>query len=151
MTVNPRIENLPAWVSAGVRQVAAMAELPEIFPKAYQQVAGAIAAAGGELRGPAYAHYFGMPSDTVDVEIGFGMVKAMDVPGLVVTQNPETRAAMGTHVGPYSELSNAYGELMEWMTAQHLPTTDDMFEFYDSEPGVAPEETVTRMVFPLAE
>ena len=71
MTVNPRIENLPAWVSAGVRQVAAMAELPEIFPKAYQQVAGAIAAAGGELRGPAYAHYFGMPSDTVDVEIGF--------------------------------------------------------------------------------
>lgn len=151
MDVNPKIETLPAWVSAGRRQVVPMAELPDVFPKVYGDVAEAAATAGVALVGPAYALYFGMPGDTVDVEIGFGIDRVSDVPGLVVTERPETRAAVGTHVGPYSELGAAYEKFMPWLAEQRLQLTNDMFEFYDSEPDEPPESTITRMVFPLAD
>ena len=150
MSVNPRIEEVPAWVSVGVRQVARMDELSTVFPAAYERVSAASGAAGGQLVGPAYARYFGMPRDTVDVEIGFGVAGPIDVPGLVVTQNPAFKAAIGTHVGPYAALPDAYGELMTWIGDQQVRTTDEMFEFYDSMPDELPESTVTRMVFPLA-
>ena len=126
-----------------------MDELATVFPAAYERVSAAIGAAGGQLVGPAYARYFGMPSETVDVEIGFAVAAPIEAPGLVVTENPSVKAAIGTHVGPYSALPDAYGELMTWMGAQQVRTTDEMFEFYDSLPGVPPESTVTRMVFPL--
>ncbi|MFZ0529688.1 MAG: GyrI-like domain-containing protein [Propionicimonas sp.] len=150
MSVNPKLDTLPAWVSAGVRQVVPMAQLPAVFGRVFEQVAGAVAAAGGEVTGPAYAHYFGMPTETVDVEIGFGMARAIELPGLVVTENPPLRVALGTHVGPYAELPRAYGELMGWLAQQQVAITDSMYEFYDSEPDVPAEATITRMAFPLA-
>ena len=151
MTIDPHIETLPAWVSAGERTVVAMTELRVAFPAAFGKVAEAVGRAGGQIGGPAYARYFGMPTDTVDVEIGFAIDRTLDLPGLVVTEHPETRAVVATHQGPYELLSQSYEEITAWFSGQELPLEESMFEFYDSPPEEDPATTITRIVFPLSD
>ena len=149
MSVNPSIQSLPAWISAGERQVVPMSELTQVFDRTFHEVAKAAARAGATLLGPAYACYYSMPTDTVDVEIGFGIDRVVDLPGLVVSEHPESTAAIGTHIGPYSDLAKSYDELMPWLEEQKLNLAPAMFEFYDSPPGTDPAKAVTRMVFPI--
>ena len=138
MSVNPRIETIDAWIAAGIRQIVPMHELSRVFPEAYQRVAREVMAAGGQLRGPAYGCYFGMPTDVVDVEIGFGVDRELRLSGMTVTPWPVTRALVGTHVGPYEDLAQSYEELEAWINQQDLELTDYMWEFYDSPPDVDP-------------
>lgn len=147
--VNPHLETVGPWVSAGVRQVVPMGDLKDVFAASFQNVAGAVTAAGGQLVGPAYGCYFGMPTDVIDVEIGFGIDRVVVASGLNVTEQPATQAVVGTHVGPYDDLSQSYQELMPWFEQQDLELADIMWEFYDSPPETDPAQTVTRMVFPL--
>lgn len=145
--LDPHVEELAPWVSVGVRQVVPMAGLHEVFDTTYGRVAMAVGSAGGQIVGPAYAEYFGMPTDTVDLEIGFGVDRAIEVAGMTTTEQPAMRAIVATHVGPYDTLRQSYAELMPWLENQ--PLTESMFELYDSEPGEDPATTVTRLVFPL--
>ena len=150
MPEQPRIETIPAWRSAGIRRVVPMSEISSAFDKTFPAVAEAIAVAGGQLLPPAYARYTGMPTDTVDVEIGFGVQQPVEAPELVVTDNPAVRAVVYTHIGPYERLAESYAVVEEWFATQDLGLADAMWEFYDSPPGTDPEKSVTRMVFPLA-
>lgn len=149
-TLNPHLTTIEPWTSAGLRQAVPMTNLQGVFPAAFQQVAAEVSKAGGALTGPAYARYFGMPTDTVDVEIGFGIDHRVDAPTLVVSENPAVQAAVGTHVGSYELLEKSYAEMMPWLADQHLELSDSMLEFYDSPPETDPDEAVTRLVFPLA-
>lgn len=147
--IDPHIETLAGWVSLGVRQTAPMSELSTVFPAAFGAVAAAAGQAGATLVGPAYAEYFGMPTDTVDVEIGFGVDRPVEVDGMTATPRAAGRAVVATHVGPYDTLADSYAELMPWLEGQDLALADSMFEFYDSGPDVDPAAAVTRLVFPL--
>jgi len=148
--LNPHVETIAPWVSAGIRRLVPMEELQEVFPKAFEEVAAKVTQAGGKVIGPAYARYFGMPTDAVDVEIGFGIERPVSVAGLHVSTNPEAQAAIGTHIGPYELLEKSYAEVMPWLAGQHLKLADSMLEFYESPPGTDPAQAITRMVFPLA-
>lgn len=148
--VDPHLEDLDAWVSAGIRQVVPMAELAGLFGPVYDQVSAAITGAGAALVGPAYAEYFGMPEDSVDVEIGFGIAELVAIEGLNVRERPALTAVVGTHLGGYDKLDESYAELMPWLEDQDVELGDSMFEWYLSEPDEAPENTVTKLIFPLA-
>lgn len=147
---DPHYENLDAWVSAGIRATVPMAQLPATFGATYEKVVAAVSQAGGRVVGPAYGEYFGMPTDTVDVEIGFGIERAMDVPGVTVTEHPATRAVVATHIGPYDKLQESYAELMPWLELEQTELGESMFEWYLTEPDADPATTVTKLVFPLA-
>ncbi|HEY3339897.1 MAG TPA: GyrI-like domain-containing protein [Propionicimonas sp.] len=148
--LNPHLETIEPWVSAGIRRLVPMSTLQGAFPAAFEEVVTKVTEAGGKAVGPAYARYFGMPADAVDVEIGFGIDRPVAAGDLEVTENPAVEAAIGTHVGPYELLEKSYAEMMPWLAQQHLKLADSMLEFYDSPPDVDPAQTVTRMVFPLA-
>ena len=148
--LNPHLETIEPWVSAGIRRLVPMEHLQEAFPAAFEEVMAKVSDAGGRPVGPAYARYFGMPADAVDVEIGFGIDRPVTAGDLVVSENPAVQAAVGTHVGPYELLEKSYAEMMPWLAEQHLKLADSMLEFYDSPPDVDPAQTVTRMAFPLA-
>ena len=77
--------------------------------------------------------------------------RTLDLPGLVVTEHPETRAVVATHQGPYELLSQSYEEITAWFSGQELPLEESMFEFYDSPPEEDPATTITRIVFPLSD
>ncbi len=147
--VNPHLDTIAPWISAGIRRTVATAELATVFPDTYQQVAAAAGRAGAQLVGPAYGCYFGMPSDVVDVEIGFGIDSEADIPDLIVTAHPAQRAVVATHTGPYDKLHETYDALMPWLAEQDLDLSDAMWELYESPPETDPAETVTRIVFPL--
>lgn len=147
--VDPHIEELGAWVSLGVRQSVPRTQLHEVFEPTYEAVAAAAARAGAEVVGPAYAEYFGMPTDTVDVEIGFGVDREVEVGGMVAAQRPAVRAVVGTHVGPYDKLEESYAELMPWLEMEGVELGESMLELYESPPETDPASTVTRLVFPL--
>lgn len=146
--VNWHLETLAPWVSAGVRKVLAMENISAEFGTTFGEVAASLGAAGVVASAPAYARYFGMPSEFVDVEIGFGIPTAADVPCVVVTEHPATPALIGTHVGPYDQLHASYDTLPGWLEANPTELSDSMFEFYESEPDADPQ--VTKLVFPLA-
>lgn len=147
--LDPHFEELDAWVSAGIRQTVPISELASVFGPAYGQVSAAIARAGATAVGPAYAEYFGMPTDTIDVEIGFGIAEPAAIDGLNVRERPATTAIVGTHVGSYDTLDESCAELMLWLENQDAELGDSMFEWYLSEPDEVPENTVTKLVFPL--
>ena len=148
--INPHVETLDAWVGLGIRQRVPTQQLPELFARTFTEVAAAAGRAGAVVVGPAYAEYFGEPGATVDVEIGFGVDHAVEVPGMTATERPSRRAVVGTHIGPYDTLSESYAELMPWLELEAMELGESMFEFYDSPPETDPESTVTRLVFPLA-
>lgn len=146
--VNWHVETIDSWVSAGIRQVVPMKDITQAFDKGFGDVAAALGAAGLVPAGPAYARYYGMPTEVVDVEIGFGIHAPADAPGLTVTEHPATSAVVGTHIGPYDELRISYDTLPGWLVEHPTELSQNMFEFYDSDPGADPP--TTRMVFPLA-
>lgn len=147
---DPHFENLDAWVSAGIRQTVPMAGLPAAFGSTYEKVAAAVAEAGGRVVGPAYGEYFGVPTDVVDVEIGFGIDRALDVPGVSIVERPVTRAVVATHVVPYETLQDSYAELMPWLELEQAELGESMFEWYLTGPETDPSAMVTKLVFPLA-
>ncbi len=149
--VDPHIEHVGAWVSAGIRRTVPRAKLSDAFGPTYEEVGRLLGGAGVPVRGPAYAEYFGMPTDSVDVEIGFGIGEVVSVDGLAVTEHPAVRAVVGTHVGPYEQLAEAYGELMPWLELEGHELAPSMYELYLSEPDEDPAKTVTKLVFPVVD
>jgi effector-binding domain-containing protein len=147
---DPHFENLDAWVSAGIRATVPMTQLPAAFGATYEKVAAAVAQAGGRVVGPAYGEYFGVPTDTVDVEIGFGIDGVRDVPGVSVRERPAARAVVATHVGPYETLQESYAELMPWLELEQAELSESMFEWYLTDPDTDPSAMITKLVFPLA-
>lgn len=146
--VNPHAEVMPDWVRAGVRVQVPMAELHEVFGPTFEKVAQAVTVAGGDIIGPAYACYFGEPTDVVDVEIGFGIAEPVASDELVVTQVPSAEVIVGTHIGPYEQLEDSYEHLVPWMVANDIDLADHMYGLYDTMPGDDPSGPITRLVFP---
>lgn len=147
--LNPHIEVIPAWIRAGIRVQVPMAQLQQVFGPTFERAAAAINAAGTDIIGPAYACYFGEPSDTVDVEIGFGVDSWIESADLLVTQVPSFEAVVGTHIGPYEQLEASYEKLVPWMVDQDVNLAEYMYEFYDTMPERDASAPTTRMVFPL--
>lgn len=79
----------------------------------------------------------GAGSVTTDEE-GFG-VKRIE-PKLV---------AATRHVGPYDALSATYAQLQAWIADHSYEVIGPPEEVYHSEPGTAPEETVTEVLIPV--
>jgi effector-binding domain-containing protein len=147
--VNPHLEVMPAWVRAGIRVQVPMAELHETFGPVYEKVSQAVTFGGGDIIGPAYACYFGEPTEVVDVEIGFGIAEPVISEDLIVTQVPSAEVVVGIHIGPYEQLEDSYEKLVPWMVDNDIDLADHMYELYDTMPGEDPAGPITRLVFPL--
>ena len=57
--------------SAVLRQRVRMDELQDFFSRAFRETMATLTAQGRHPAGPPFGKYYGMPTDTVDVEAGF--------------------------------------------------------------------------------
>ena len=144
------IDRQPAAV---VRAEVPMEEIRSVFDRGFGEVMRVAAAQGVAITGPPFGFYPRMPSDTVEVAVGFP-VSAPVTPDDDVTpfELPGGRAVTGIHVGSYESLETSYRELTEWAAAEGHSLAGHMWESYLTDPGAEPDPATwqTRITWPLA-
>jgi effector-binding domain-containing protein len=148
MDVN--IVELPEQPTAVVREAVAVNALPEFFGRAFATVNAALEAANVQAAGPPFAHYLGMPTETVDVEAGFPISTAVTTATEVrASRLPACRAAQALHVGSYDTIGTTYEAVTEQMRREGMKPAEDMWEYYLTEPSVDPATQQTLIVVPV--
>jgi len=159
---DPEIVELSPQPTAATRISQPMAELDlaSAFDRGMPLVASRIAETGGSIAGPPYGRYHEFGPDKVDVEIGFPVAAAPDLPPLGDvpagevgrSELPGGPVAKAVHRGPYDGLSGTYDALHEWIHGQ--PGFDDgpgPWESYVDSPADPTDmaELRTEIVWPL--
>jgi NTE family protein len=80
----PAVVTLEPATTAVIRRVVPMDRLPEFFDSSFGALAAAVTGQGAGIAGPAFALYHGMPTDTVDLEVGLPTQRAVVAHGDVV-------------------------------------------------------------------
>jgi AraC family transcriptional regulator len=113
---------------------------------------GEIGREGVAVSGMPFARYRGMPTDSVDVEAGVPIAEtATDRDDIVAGTLPATEAVEAVHVGPYDTLEQTYNEMVAWMSEHNLVPSDEMWEFYLTDPADEPDpqKWETKVVWPV--
>lgn len=140
-----KVVEVEAQPAAVLRAEVPMAEIRSVFDRGFALVAEAVQNQGLAITGPPFGYYPRMPTDTVEVAVGFpvegrfaatGELEAMELPG--------GRVVQGTHVGPYEALERTYGELLAWAQGEGLTLAVGMWESYLSDPATEPDPSAWR-------
>lgn len=151
--VQVQLVRIPSETVAVVRREIPRETLPTFFDEAFGRVAGVLPEAGGEISGPRFGWYHGLPTTTVDVAAGFPVAGDVHGPdgGVVVTERPGGRALVAVHVGPYEGITKTWREVEAWVEEYSLGVRGDSWEEYLTEPEGDPTTWRTRVVLPLAD
>ena len=133
-----------------IRFRAPVGELQKHFGEVYGAIVGYLAERGDEPVGPAFAIYYNMDMDDLDIEAGF--VVPQPVPGranIAACEIPEGMFAVCHYVGPYNGVSAAYEQLTKFVADQGYMPTGPAYEWYFDGPETPPEKTRTDAAFPV--
>ena len=147
------VETIDRELAAVVRAEVPLEEIRIVFDRGFGQVMRVAQAQGVAITGPPFGFYPRMPSDTVEVAVGFPVSTAVTPDGEVNPfELPGGRVVTGMHVGPYESLEASYRELMEWAAARGHSLAGHMWESYLTDPSVQPDPATwqTRITWPLA-
>ena len=145
-----KIVELQEQPTAVIREQVAMTALPEFFGRAFAAVSAALEAQGVQPAGPPFALYRGMPTETVDVEAGFPVSTTIPAAnGVQAGIMPACRAVQAMHVGSYDTLGTAYDAVKQRMREEGLEASEDMWEYYLSDPSTDPATWRTLVVWPV--
>lgn len=148
---NPEITTIEPRPTAVVIGTMKMAELGNFFDSSYHRVAEALQRQGVTPH-EAFGFYPRMPTDSIEVEVGFTTSEPISPDGdVVASQLPGGEIVHATYVGAYEGLSGAYGELIEWLQAQGRQPGPAMWEVYVTEPtpDADPNSMVTEVYWTL--
>lgn len=149
----PAVVTLEPATTAVIRRVVPMDRLPEFFDSSFGALAAAVTGQGAGIAGPAFALYHGMPTDTVDLEVGFPTQRAVVTDGDVVASTlPGGRVARAVHAGSFDGLGPAWGRLRSWIDEQGLKAGETFWEVYLTEPApdMDPADLRTELNWPVA-
>ncbi|MDQ2679072.1 MAG: GyrI-like domain-containing protein [Actinomycetota bacterium] len=138
MTDRPQPELLDhdEQVTAVIRGVVRMDELPGFFDRSFGALAQVLAAQDVVPRSAAFALYHGAPAEQVDLEVGFVTGDPIEPDGdVVVGSLPGGRIARTVHAGSFDDLGGAWGALMGEVVALGLTPGPTMWEVYLTEPS----------------
>lgn len=133
-----------------IRFRAPVGDLAKHFGVAYGAIITYLETMGERPAGAAFATYFNMDMESLDVEAGFPV--AHRIPGkdeISAGEMPAGPYAVCHYVGPYGDLSEAYETLTHFVTAQGYTPVGIVYEWYLDGPDVAPEKTRTDIAFPV--
>jgi AraC family transcriptional regulator len=156
LAMNVTIEDMPERRVATVHHVGPYSRISEAFGRL-----GAIVGPAGLLRFPEAAMmaiYYDDPETTppeqLQSDAGIAVPEGVPLPaGIAEKRLPAGRYARTTHVGPYTQLGDAWTRLMgEWLPKSgHRVGTASSYEVYRNTPmDVAPHELRTDLYLPIA-
>ena len=147
------VETIDPQPAAVLRAEVPMEDLRSVFDRGFREVMRVTEAQGIAITGPPFGFYPRMPSDTVEVAVGFPVSAEVTPDGDVTAfELPGGRVATGIHVGSYESLEASYRELMDWAAAEGHTLAGLMWESYLTDPAARPDPATweTRIIWPLA-
>ncbi|PFG43560.1 effector-binding domain-containing protein [Isoptericola jiangsuensis] len=153
----------PEQAAVGVRRIARTDELADVFATLVPRVAGLLEQLGLRPAGPPFARYHDRTGDDLDVEVGFPVDDAVDLPALPATVGnepgggvvvaeplPAVRVVETIHAGPYDGLRATRGRMEAWVAAHDLRLLGVSWESYEAGPESDPDPATWRTRVVLA-
>ena len=149
----PALVSVEPMTAAVVRGTIAVAEVRDFFDRSFGVLGGALAAQGLAPAGPAFAIYRSVPTDTMDLEVGFPVDRAIEPDGAAETgELPGGQVARVVHAGSFDDLTDAWQRLGVWIGAQGLTPGEPFWEVYLTEPSpdIDPADLRTELNWPVS-
>jgi effector-binding domain-containing protein len=150
----PSVVHLDEQPTAVVAAVIPVADVAAFFDRVFTVLPAALADQGVTPIGAAFARYRSMPSETLDVEAGFPVDRAIEPAGEVEPSTlPGGAVARTVLEGGFEGLGTAWQTLATWLGASgHRPATGGIWEVYLTEPtpDMDPADLRTELNWPLA-
>jgi effector-binding domain-containing protein len=144
------IKKMDALPTLFTRQTSAVGELPQVFGRSYGSIVQYLAANGEQPCGAAYALYYNLDMEALDVQAGFTVKRLLPEQGEIKAgEIPAGRYATGVYFGAYDQMAPFYNALNQWVSEQGEKVTGLTYEWYFSPPDTRPEDTKTEVWFPL--
>lgn len=151
-THDPAVVSLDPEMTATIRDVVAIVDLPAFFDRAFSTLAEVISDQGISITGPAFSLYHTHPTDTADLEVGFPTDRKIDpADGAQPGSLPGGRVARVVHAGSYDELAAAWDRLGDWISEHGLRFRMPFWEVYLTEPSpdMNPADLRTELNHPI--
>lgn len=154
MLDTPKIEKIDAQAVAVVRLTIPREEIVKQMRPAIEEVFGALATQKISPIGPVFSHHFRMDPAIFDFEVGVPVGSPIIASGRVIpSQLPAVTVARVNYFGPYEGLGEAWVEFCNWMRAEKLHVSPDLWERYVKGPesGEDPSTWRTELIRPLTQ
>lgn len=134
-----------------LRKRTAVENLPQELGKAYGVILQYLNEIGEKPLEAAFAGYYNMDMNDLDVEMGFPVGKPIEGRGEIqANEIPAGKQVSYLYKGPYNQMEPVYNAMMEWINANGYIPTGIAYEFYYNSPMDVPEsELLTKIIFPL--
>jgi len=134
-----------------IRTRTPVTQLPRELGKNYGTIYQYMLEIGAEPGEAAYAAYYNMDMNDLDVEMGFLTAKPQAGRGEIQSSEiPGGKQVSTLYKGPYNQMEPVYKAITEWMADNNYIPTGIAYELYYNDPNQVPEsELLTKIVFPI--
>ncbi|AOY76110.1 GyrI-like domain-containing protein [Clostridium formicaceticum] len=142
----------PAQPVLSMRTKTAVENLPQELGKAYGIIIQYLNEIGEKpSEEVAFAAYYNMDMQDLDVEMGFSVAKPLAGKGEIqASEIPAGKQVSYLYKGPYHQMEPVYTAMMAWISKNSYTPTGTAYEFYYNSPmDVAESELLTKIVLPL--
>ena len=147
----------PAQPVLSMRTRTAVGNLPQEIGKAYQAIIQYLNEIGEKPLNTAFAAYYNMDMEDLDVEMGFPVPRSLAGKGEIKSgEIPAGKQVSCLYKGPYSQMGPVYNAMTQWINENGYTPTGVAYEFYYNAPigsgspvEVPESELLTKIVFPL--
>jgi effector-binding domain-containing protein len=149
----PTVVTVEPVRTAVIRGEVPMDGLPGFYDASFGTLAAVVGEQDAGVTGPAFGLYHRLPTDTVDLEVGFPTQRAVEPSGDVHASSlPGGRVARVVHAGSFDGLVGAWERLQGWIAAQGLTAGESFWEVYLTEPSpdMDPADLRTELNWPVS-
>lgn len=141
----------PAQPILSMRTRTTVGNLPQELGKAYGAIIQYLNEIGEQPLEAAFAAYYNMDMENLDVEMGFPVSKPLVGKGEIKSSEiPAGKQVSFMYKGPYYQIEPVYNAMAQWINENGYTPTGVAYEFYYNSPMDVPEsELLTKIVFPL--
>ena len=135
-----------------VRKQVEQEQLPSFVGSAFQELYAHLGRHGVPPRGEPFVVYHAFGPDSIDAEACLPVPTVVrGTEDIAYCELPAVTVVQTLHVGPYSELGQAYQALTEWLNDHGFEAAGPVRERYLNEPGpeVPPSAYRTIVQFPI--
>ncbi|MGE5329556.1 MAG: GyrI-like domain-containing protein [Deltaproteobacteria bacterium] len=151
MNYNFEVSEQPAQPVLSMRKRTPVSNLPQELGRAYNLIIQYLNELGEQPKYTAFAAYYNLDMNDLDVEMGFPVSKAIFGKGEInASEIPAGKQVSCMYKGPYNQMESVYNEINKWMNEKGFVPTGICYEFYYNSPMDVPEsELLTKIVFPI--